>query len=549
MSHKFRNGGNYTAEGKLQIVVYSLKKLEWTANTFRKSVILQTALVFLVICTFKLDVLDQPPVWDTVFSVYSAAIQLAESGFDFSYFRTMSSYWEGGHASWHTPIALGTALVLTLVKNRPVQLATLHLIHFLIAAIGLVSFYRLTVRVTGESIAGMLTLAVLLQPIFLVQTGYLYLDMPLFTCCVLAISCWVRGRFWPVLAWSFIACLIKDTGVVVVLALAFAVLLERHRKSLPQRLVQASLLLIIPLPKRLFLQFFLNRSGLVFDMAHSDVPAMYWQYLRHNVERYLLTAPDLLFLLVVFVFVSLLLCRRLVSLIRNPGRPEARFRLASTLFCVCFIGFLYIAAPLIAGFFQPLTRHHVVVLPFLMFLCTYALLQWTSTKTTIYVLAVVCALFAVNRNGFMYPSIPAKFGNDFSITERSGEYRQMLRLQQRSIAELVALDPKVPVFYELPIHFYVDRPALGYVKSKLPNGHCIFFEEPYCRARLHDFPSRFYLLRISPWLGGRKIDFLVRAASVLPNFRVHTVWNGQEGRFTAILYRIDKTNVQGMTLP
>ncbi len=216
----------------------------------------------------------------------------------------------------------------------------------------------------------------------------------------------------------------------------------------------------------------------------------------------------------------------------------ARSRGLAALFGLCFLGFFFGVLPLSGRNFQVLTRYYLPVLPLFLFLLVDSLRLFASRRITLVVLGVVGVLFAMNRNGLLYPRLPARFGNDFSIAERSGEYRELLAVQRESVRELAVLAKTRAVFYELPVHFLVRDPRLGYVEAPLANGHCILTEQPYRAARLPDFPACFVLLRLSPWLGARRIDAVLNQALRHPDYTVDTTRAIRHGPFEAQLVQI-----------
>ena len=79
------------------------------------SIVTQIALSFCIVFILKWQVLNQPPVWDTAFSVFPAAITLSENGFDLISLLKMPGYMAGGpnvHAN--SIITIITAVMISL---------------------------------------------------------------------------------------------------------------------------------------------------------------------------------------------------------------------------------------------------------------------------------------------------------------------------------------------------------------------------------------------------------------------------------------------------
>jgi hypothetical protein len=515
----------------------------------------QTGIVFLLLLVLKGGTLTDPPVWDAAFSVFSAAAELVSNGFDLLALSQMPTYHDGGpNAHALSIVTLVTAAVLALFEAPPLSFVVLHVIHLAIAALGLAVFWRLSACALGFQTAAGLTMVVLLQPSFSVQVGFLYVEIPTFVCSMLAISAWARAKLTQALFWVVVAGLIKETGLIVAAALLIALLIET--KPLRQRIVHAGWMALAPLPG-LFLSTFLGPAvgSNVERFFQFRLVGQWGEYFVFNLQRYLLTTPDLLLLIVASLSVIIV---RMAGLRYRIGCDEAkggrlegesiasRFRFVSTLYILMFLGFFYIAMPIVADYFQVLVRYHVIVTPFMFFLVLDALGKRFGESLLLGSLVLLCLLFAANRNGSLYPEIPDRFGNDFSIVERSGEYTALLKLQRDAIDQIQALDSRVPVFYELPIHFLVSRPGLGYIEEPLANGHSIYTEEPYRHGRLLDFPQCFYMLYLSPWLGGIQIREVENAALRFPSYEVETIAALERGSHAG---RVIRVRAKGVACP
>jgi hypothetical protein len=485
---------------------------------------------FVLVLALNAGNLRQPPVWDTAFSVYSAALELAGNGFDLAALARLPGYHAGGptmHGS--SIVTLATATVLWAVETDAVRLPVLHVLHVLVAAIGLTAFWRLARPALGTALATAVGIVALLQPAFLVQTGRLYLEVPAFTCAMLALSAHARGRTAAALGYAALAAGIKESGIAVAGALALAELLDAGPWR--RRLSRAALFAAAAAPGLLLLSYVYTESP--FDERYRLSLAAYLDGLRLNAERYLWTAPDVAALLAGFLAI---VAARLPRLRRGLAGDEAsRSSALAALFGLCLVAFFFCVLPVSGRNFQVLTRYYVPVIPVFLFVLAGAIARRRIA------IAAVCALgilFAANRDGILYPSFTERYGNDFSIAERSGEYRDLLEVQRECVRELVALAETRPVFYELPVHFLVSRPGLGYVDRPLANGHSILTEQPYRAGRLGDFPDRFVMVRLSPWLGARRIDAVLDQASRSPRHTVATLRVIRRGPFEATLLEV-----------
>jgi len=190
-----------------------------------------------VILGLKWHTLLQPPVWDTAMGLFPAALTLSANGFDLLGLLAMPGYLEGGPNTHATSlVTLLTALVLRVTGGGgPTSFVALHLLHFSAAAWALAVLYRFARPVFGASATALFCLAVLLFPVVSVQVGYMYLEVPLLLCAVLALQAWTEQRFWPAVLWATAAFAVKETGIIVPATLGLAALLEDRDLRLKAR--------------------------------------------------------------------------------------------------------------------------------------------------------------------------------------------------------------------------------------------------------------------------------------------------------------------------
>lgn len=516
-------------------------------------IVVQITIAFCIIFILKWQVLNQPPVWDTAFSVFPAAITLSETEFDLLDLLKMPGYHEGGpnvHAN--SIVTIITAVMISLFGKSDFLFPILHIMHFIIAAIGLVYFYRFCIPIFGKKLSFLLTLTVLVYPPFLTQTGYMYLEMPVFMFSILCLSAWVKGNFFRTIIFAIFATLCKESGIIVAGVVAMAALLEpafyKHRVirslsifALPAILVATSALIIHP-------QAIEKDYGSLFNR-------MYFQAIiirAYDVKRYLFNTPDLLICIILFaatipfnfrVFWHGITDMNVIAS-KNKDSIAQRHVSLSVLFLICFFGFYYIALPLLMNLPQLLIRYYVPAIPFL-FLTIFWF--WSeklrvSKQTLSTLLILITVIFCFNRQGSFYPNEVDKFGNDFSIAERSAAYTDLLYVQKESILLVEKIAQKYPVFYGLPIHYLTKYPLMGYSSAPLKQGHCIYLNDRFRDAALKDFPNCFYMLRIHPWLGGEIMQNLFRKALSNPDYSAFRIKSFSKGNYNSEIFRINRTN-------
>ena len=524
-----------------------------TISQFDSSIVAQIIIAFFIIFILKWQILNQPPVWDTSASVFPAAITLSENGFDLINLLKMPGYREGGpnvHA--HSVVTIITAVMISLFGKTDLLFPILHIIHFLIAAIGLTYFYRFCIPIFEKKLSFLLTLTVLVYPPFLTQAGYLYLEMPTFVFSILCLSAWLKGNYVRTIIFATLAALCKETGIIVAVTVAIAALLEPV--SFKKRLIQS--LSIIALPAILVATSALMTPSPINEI-HRSLFNKIIIYRFVDAKRYLFNTPDLLISIILFFtflpFSLRTFWRGLTDAnILNSSRYDSlgqRHVSLSALFLVCFFGFYYIAVPFLQNYTMVLIRYYVLAIPFLFLtILWFCFAKVRVNKRTLSVLLILCIVFfCFNKYGSFYPNEVDTWGNDFSIAERSAAYTDLLFVQQESIRFIEKIAQNHPVFYDLPVHYLLKYPLMGYISGPLNRGHCIVLDNRYIDAKLENFPSCFYMLRISPW-GGRIMQNLFKRALSNPDYSAVRIKSISKGNYNSEILRINRRS-EPCTLP
>jgi len=519
------------------------------------SITAQITIAFFIVFILKWQVLNQPPVWDTACSVFPAAITLSETGFDFLNLLRMPGYFEGGpnvHA--HSIITIITAVMISLFGKTDLLFPILHIIHFIMAAIGLVYFYRFCIPIFEKKLSFLLTLTILVYPPFLTQTGYLYLEMPIFMFSILCLSAWVKGNYVRTIIFAVLATLCKESGIIVAVPVAMAAFLEPV--SFRKRMIRS--LSILALPAILVATSSLTHPKTNiqdYGTLFNKIIYLTITYRAFDMRRYLFNTPDLLISIILFITLIPLSFRTFWwtdANILNSNKHELvgqRHVSLSALFLVCFFGFYYIAVPLLQNYAMVLVRYYVLAIPFLfltIFWFWFAKLK--VNKRTLSGLLILCfVFFCLNKYGSFYPNEVNTWGNNFAIAERSAAYTDLLFVQQESVRFIEKIAQNHPVFYDLPIHYLLKYPLMGYSSGPLKRGHCIVLDKRYIDAKLENFPSCFYMLRISPW-GGRIMQNLFKRALSNPDYSAVRIKSFSKGNYNSEILRINRRS-EPCTLP
>ncbi|MEN8144629.1 MAG: hypothetical protein ABFS14_06710 [Gemmatimonadota bacterium] len=486
--------------------------------------------------------------------LFPAALTLAENGFDLPELLRAPDYRAGGPNTHSTsPVTLGTAIVLTLSGGGAKSMLILHLLHFIVAACALVTFFRFARPVLGGTATLLLCLSVLLHPLFLVQVGYMYLEVALFLCAVSALLAWVRGRFWPAVIWAALAFAIKETGILVPATLITAVLIENRRFVV--RLRRATQIASLP-------ALWWGSMALLEATAQSGnpeglelFPPFVFQSLLHYLDRFLFNVPDLLVFLIIFLIAAIAAGPGMSRVLRQePTTPAARgaeqqARLPLALSGVLIVGFLLlflVALPLAARFTIVLPRYYVIILPFLLLWVGYAArtlarrLGGRVKRPAVVTFVLLSLFFALNHGGQFYPlDVHTEGpGNDFPLTERSHAYIRLNAIQKEAVAYLETLPNGTPVYYGHFEHYLFSYPGLGYASGPLLNGHNLTLESVPDLVSGPDPPTCLYVLYNYPWLGGSFIRRLFQLADAETDLAREVVREFRDGRYSISLTRI-----------
>jgi len=510
---------------------------------------------FLVlVLALKLWAVHQPPVWDGAASVFPAAIYLSENDFDLPALLASPGFAQGGPNSHALSIVTFlTALVYRLTDDPAEAFLVLHTVHFALAALAMLAFYRLGKDTLGAPLAFLLSLGLLLLPIFRVQAGYMYLEIPLLLCALLAVDQFRRGRPAIAFPWVLLAVFIKQAGVVLAVALAVAALLERRawrRRALACAVFLAPAVLLGALEMLVvspsagtysFATFYgaplLQAALTVALCAAQDIP------------RYLLMVPDVAVAIAATLVIGALRIRPLLAGLAHAD-PRERTRAQDAdkttglcmLYVLCFLGFFYVAIPASGLGCATLPRYYVMIAPFLAFALADTAVRFFSARSVSLAAVVVIGLFAANGAGALYPADTAKGtpGNNFAVTERSEAYRHLLELQRRALETMQRLPDDVPVVYALPIHYLAQYPNLGYVKHELANGVSVYPDLGFLANPTESYPDCFVMFHSSRFLGGGAMLQAFEHLRSLPQWRAEVAAALQSGPYVAHFLKVHR---------
>ncbi len=517
-----------------------------------------------IIFYLKWPTLTEAPVWDAAFGLFPAAAELADNGFNLPSLLQQPTFWEGGpncHAE--SIVTWITAVVLWLVEKGPRAFVVLHVLHFGAAAWTLAVLHRLTAKTLGHAMAWLLCGTLLLCPMFRVQVGAMYFEIPLAACTVSAVAAYADGKLGRALIWSTLAVMVKQSGLVVAGALAAAALLRRVpvAKRLGLALSFACLGLAVGIGPLLFSP----ALAAVTDSSPSD---SWWEFMRRHHVFFLRSVPDVTAGYCLLLVVGLLRLREtwrsLVSEtpsdpLATPTRPRdetisggtdepdvsvssSRRSLPPNVVGVAYLllvmfGLFFFITPYFAHLdFYCLPRYFVSILPLMFFVGTYWLATLTAPRLAAIALAIMAMLFVGNRNGEWYP---LEDSNHLSVHERSESYRLIVAAQQEVVLAASDLPDNAVIFYGLPEHYFLKYPWMGYAARRHPGGRCVSLraERPKS-AKTEDLPEQFFVILDDRFLGGRELRMILRAATKNPSREVSLLRQVQNGPFAVSLFEL-----------
>lgn len=424
--------------------------------------------------------IHQPPVWDGAMSVYPAAIELAETNFDFSRLFSLPTYYEGGpntHAT--SPWTVMVAALISLTGSLANALPILHVISFGLAALTGAATYRLIAHSAPGIIAVVGALAVLLFPPMIVQTADVYLDLPLTCLGTWGLVMLLERKFIASSALITMAVWVKPLAVIFAAVLAGFVLIYGE----PRRKISRAIALALP-P--------LVAAGVVslLQAAQSTRLPLLDRYVAAvgATGEFLATMPDLLAIVGVTMVLIIVSIREQVTL--------DTFRLMSLVVISVFA--FVVLNPVISQGIPLLPRYYIAFLPALV----AGILTFLSLKSQRMALAagsVLILLFAVNINGLFYRF---KDHPTYVLAERSLTYRDLLALQIEDISILTDLSREMPVYYDYFAFYRLEYPGLGYSDGPLASGVSVFHHRELAATSLADLPTRFAFIFEYPVLGG-----------------------------------------------
>jgi hypothetical protein len=426
-----------------------------------------------------------------------------------------------------------------------IYIPLMHLLTFAFVALGMSAFYSFTRRFLPMFTTGILCLLVTVFPPFFVQTGDIYLEAPLFAGIALTLNALISGKVRQSMLWSAAAFFTKQNGAIAGLVVGAASLFDKE-KSKKERIFGFFLRMSVVGVLAVIIVWLhslspVSQQNMIPRLFDGDrLTRLTLQLYSDGYQRYLANTPDLL-----LVFVSSLVSSLVIVFVAAFHKGQDSVVpvpvVYSAILILTYSLFMFVLLPVLWNYAQILIRYYMVVFPFCLVVLTYAVRRKVSLRVLHGLMFLAVALCVANRNGRLYPSFITTHGNDFSIAERSLEYRGLLEVQRRNIEKIQELAEKRQVLVGFFEQRYLRYPGNGYVTQLTPNAIDIgkyIKDHGGEKFNIGAISECIYLNMLYPWDETKFSQRIVNTAAETPGFEVKEEWQYESGVFRAQIFSL-----------
>ena len=510
-----------------------------TDTLFRRTSQLYT-LFFLLIIALKWPFFSIPPVWDEAFSIFPAADFLVNHGFDYTLLLSQPRYHDGGPVAHALSLlTLATALALKVTGGGTWAWVILHLTQWMMAAAIGTMLMRIYSNLFNEIPAFLLAVVTLVYPLMLAQLGGMYIEVPLLFFSLLAFYHYRSQRIWSASLLLVAACMIKESGVIAVGALALTALCCQS-KTIRKRFEEA---FILALPA---IAFVLIKMSIFNYSLLSSNPHKLGNILNILIygnlsvyQNYIVYIPELIIIVAMGAVIAISLLSLNVYQYKKTRQKQSDVVIYNSFFIIIFLLFHFV----VYAYMQTtdshfLTRYFFYAIPSMFFVIYYTIDKMIEkSKVKAGLLLIIIGVCLINRNGILYPPIPY---SSIAMAERSEEYIDGYKVQKEYIGLIEKRVSKdVPIYVSLPDYFLTHYSVSQYVSKPLPNVYYIGHVLKTAGSKFK-YPDHFVLVYNYPWLGGAIIKEMVQDISRGKEFSVEVLGQFQKGYFSAYVFEIRK---------
>lgn len=495
-------------------------------------------LIFAALVLLNFQMLTDRPNWDAAMSVFRAALFLESSDFDLKALLAMPGYAQGGPNTHALTLGtLLTALQLRLFGQGTAFLVATHLLHLAFYSLGFLALRRLAAPLVGKLNAGLLLVLVVLHPVVRSQLAAMYIDLPAATAAIICIYHVANRAHRRAAAWLFVACAFKGTAICV-----GGALIAVYLRSAPLTIRRCATAVLLVAPSAM-VSYLSAYYGSLIKPEDAD-PFSLSLFVLNSFDRYLFNVPDVAALLVAGFAWAILLSVKMY----RQGHPlqEARESalLALAVSIIGYVIFFYVIVPGMLGNYQILIRYSVLALPFLLLVLLIVASQLLPRPLAMAAVVGLIVLELCNASGALYPDFVRRWGNDFSIAERSFEYRALSALQRDGTRELVRIGDHYPIVHEFPERMLMDDPLLGFADHLPAKAYTVAeFRDLYARDSHRFSGCLYFYLVYHPWPGTSVMESFIRQAEQTPGFHVRHYRSFRRGLFEAQIVLVQRDGV------
>ena len=420
------------------------------------------AAAFLLLIVANVRYLFAPPYWDAIVGSFTEAIWLKHHHFDyFALWTEQLPYLQGGPAVYLYSIMPTVYAVALSLFSPEIAFLLLHLLTLACAALVFAVSVRLLSELRSPIIAFALCIAALINPIFSGQTAAINMEMPLAAATLLSVYALYRQRYLATMLWACGAFLIKESALILALALTVF--------TVVQLIMKRTRFQDITLPlsgKNIAMLFGPTAFAVLVKLAFSVAYPYTFEgaSLADRIDKFIYRAsflfPDVALLLpiiAVFVIIAIVTRRK-----QTPS-GEFRKRFAVGLLLAIFVAGFWLGFVM---YRNALPRYIVFVL-FPMVILTGLVVPWRNI--TVLIASALLLWGTANQTGAFLPAPSFAVSRSGEILERSREYLLDQKADMQLCRELEQHYADRIIAAKYPFLHMLTWPELGYVKKPLPH--------------------------------------------------------------------------------
>jgi len=405
--------------------------------------------IFVYLLLTKFEVLLFPPYGDAIGGPFAEAIWLSRNSFNYIELIRQPGYaWGGAQVYVFSIYPTFLAVLLKIIPLPSIFLIINHLIVFGFVAVMASLLRDIVQKVYGDETGVLVPILLISLPAFQAQIEAINMEMPCAFFIMLSAYFLVYKKINLAGVMALLATLVKGSGVLSCAAFfligIYLFLFDREYKHHKTILFWGIGLVLLAVGKVAF-KFFLNDQHVSAGMV---ALAKGWPSLNHMYIFYY-------YMISLFIFLGFLLYQR-----RTGNRSWKELYTQSVMFVYGGMWFL-----LFFNFYAVSPRYRIVSYSFVVFcsFCAVALIiRNKMVQKCLLVFVIVAALFS--SYGYFYGSLP---GNYHVLLERSLEYRNDLKLNQKMAAFIEEKFSNAKIGAPFVLAQLLGLPELGYVKKDL----------------------------------------------------------------------------------